>query len=103
MHRRLPKTLVVVASTPSQIAIYLGIYASVVATLTGLWTLFSGIFLDRARIKVAAVEGFLVKTVSGTTKGTVVVKSEEILQTMGVPEQSRTPILEVGVRNKVVG
>jgi hypothetical protein len=40
------------AITTTDVAIYLGIYAAVVSTSVGLWTLFAGVVRDRARISV---------------------------------------------------
>jgi hypothetical protein len=53
------------AVTRTDLAIYLGIYASVVSTAAGLWALFAGVLRDRARITVKANEAYLVSTAYG--------------------------------------
>jgi hypothetical protein len=89
--------LIIAASiTTTDLAIYLGIYASVVSTAAGLWALFSGVFRDRARIQVKASEAYFVVT----PKGQFVVTAEDTLQTMGVKPHQRREILRVVVRNR---
>ncbi|OAI55459.1 hypothetical protein AYO48_03660 [Gaiella sp. SCGC AG-212-M14] len=80
----------------ADVAIYLGIYASVVSTAAGLWALFAGIFRDRARITVKTNEAYRVST----SKGPMIVKGEDTLATMGVQAGQATPILHVVVRNR---
>lgn len=80
----------------TDVAIYLGIYASVVSTAAGLWALFSGVVRDRARITVEADEAYLVKT----NKGPMIVKGEDTLETMGVKPSQRREVLEIVLRNR---
>jgi hypothetical protein len=84
------------AVTRTDLAIYLGIYASVVSTAAGLWALFAGVFRDRARITVRANEAYLVST----PYGQMIVRGEDTLATMGVAKTQRTELLELVVRNR---
>jgi hypothetical protein len=84
------------AITTTDLAIYLGIYASVVSTAAGLWALFHGLFRDRARISVQVDETFLVDT----DRGHLVIKTEDTLQTMGVKPDQRQEVLRIVVRNR---
>jgi hypothetical protein len=87
-----------IALTTADIALYLSIYATVVATLVGLWTLFSGIVRDRARITVAATESYLVP-VAGR-RDPLLITGEDTLEIMGVTESQRRPVMAVRVRNR---
>jgi hypothetical protein len=80
----------------TDLAIYLGIYASIVSTAAGLWALFTGVFRDRARISLEAYEAYLVKT----TKGPMIVKGYDTLETMGVQPTQRSEIFAIVVRNR---
>jgi hypothetical protein len=84
------------AVTTTDVAIYLGIYASVVSTAAGLWALFAGVVRDRARITVKAREAYLVNT----PHGQMVVRGEDTLATMGVSKTQRIEVLELVVRNR---
>lgn len=78
----------------SDAAFWLGIYASVVASATGLWSLFRELWLERARFDVVASDAWLVKS------GKMIIKGDDTLKTMGITPTMRTPILEVVVRNR---
>jgi hypothetical protein len=82
--------------TTTDVAIYLGIYASIVSTAAGLWALFSGVFRDRARITINASESYLVKTV----KGPMLVRGEDTLETVGATTEQATEVLSLVVRNR---
>jgi hypothetical protein len=84
------------AVTTTDIAIYLGIYASIVSTAAGLWALFSGVFRDRARITIKAREAYL----TDTPKGRMIVRGEDTLVTMGIAESQRREVLEIVIRNR---
>lgn len=79
-------------------ALYLGIYASVVSTATGLWALFHGIFRDRARVRVKAVEAHHV-AVKGEPRP-IIIRGWDTLLTMEITPTQRTPVLEIEVRNR---
>lgn len=79
------------------LAFWLGLYASVIASATGLWSLFRELWLERARLDVVPDEAWLVKT---TGSGKMIVKGDDTLQTMEVPVGARSPILEVVIRNR---
>ena len=79
-------------------AFWLGIYAAVVASLTGLWSLFRELWLERARLDVEPEEAWLVN-VKGQARP-LIVKGEDTLRTMGVPDGARKPVLIVKVRNR---
>ena len=79
-------------------ALWLGLYASVVASVTGLWALFREIWIERPRIVVTVEEAWLVR-VKGHDRP-LIVKGETALQTMAIPASARTPILTVGIRNR---
>ncbi|TML77481.1 MAG: hypothetical protein E6G12_03800 [Actinobacteria bacterium] len=57
----------------------LAVYAATVGTIGGLWTLYSGVALDRARVALSVAEG-------------------EVISTAG--SESRVPILMVRVSNR---
>ena len=84
------------AVTTTDVAIYLGIYASVVSTAAALWALFAGVVRDRARITVKAREAYLV----ATPQGQLVVRGEDTLATMGVTRTQRIEILQLSIRNR---
>jgi len=79
-------------------AFWLGLYAGVVASATGLWTLFRELWLERARLVVTAEEAWLVP-VKGQARP-LVVKGEEMLKTMAIQDHQRTPILTVKILNR---
>jgi hypothetical protein len=81
----------------SDFALWLGIYASFVASLTGLWTLLRELWLERARLDVIADERWLVRTQGG---GHLVVRGDETLRTLGVPSGAKSPILQLTIRNR---
>lgn len=84
--------------TRSDLAIYLGIYASVVGTITGLWALFHNIFRDRARVTVKAFEAYRV-TVKNEPQW-LIVRGEDTLKTMGITPAMRRPVIDIEVRNR---
>ena len=61
----------------------LAVYAAIVGTLSGAWTLYASIVLDRARIRVSAYEG---QAITPTT--------------MSPGGASRTPVLMVSASNR---
>jgi hypothetical protein len=89
------RTLQAVSKT--DLAFWLGLYAGVIASATGLWSLFRELWLERARLDVVPSEAWLVRTTAG---GRMIVKGDDTLQTMGVPASARSPILEVEIRNR---
>ena len=84
------------ALTRTDVAIYLGIYASIVSTAAGLWALFTGIFRDRARITVKVNESYLVRSESGP----VLVRREDTLETTKVTDGQANEVLAIVVRNR---
>ena len=56
------------AITTTDLAIYLGIYASVISTAAGFWVLFSGVVRDRARIQVKAAEAFFLRSFGSSSE-----------------------------------
>jgi hypothetical protein len=79
-------------------AFWLGIYASAVASVTALWSLFRELWIERPRIDVTPEEAWLVR-VKGQTRP-LLVKGEATLKTMGVPQSACTDVLTVIVRNR---
>jgi hypothetical protein len=49
----------------SDLALWLGIYASAVASATGLWSLFRELWLERARLSVIPRQAWIVQTTAG--------------------------------------
>lgn len=84
------------AVTKSDVAIWLGIYASIVATAAGLWALFTGIIRDRARITVHADDAYAVEG----KRRRMIIRGDETLETLGIEPENRRPILVVAVRNR---
>jgi len=82
----------------TDLAFWLGLYASAVASITGLWALFRELWIERARIDVAPEDAWLVR-VKGQERP-LIVKGEDTMRTMQVPDSARRPILTVKVRNR---
>ena len=82
----------------ADLAFWLGLYASVIASVTALWALFRELWIDRPRIDVIVKEAWIVNVKGQERK--MIVRGESTLQTMGVPNSARRPILEVEVRNR---
>jgi hypothetical protein len=83
--------------TTTDIAIYLGIYASIVSTAAGLWALFHGVFRDRARIYVKVQESYLANIKGG---GHLVIRGEDNLERFGIAPHRGRQVLAVLIRNK---
>jgi hypothetical protein len=59
----------------TDLAVWLGLYASAVASITGLWALFRELWIERPRIDVAPEEAWLVR-VKGQERP-LIVKGED--------------------------
>jgi hypothetical protein len=84
--------------TKSDVGVYLGIYASIIATLTGLWALFHNIFRDRARVTVKVFQAYRVKVKDDPQW--LIIRGEDTLRTMGITSAMRRPVLDVEIRNR---
>jgi hypothetical protein len=82
----------------TDVAFWLGLYASAIASATGLWSLFRELWVERARLDVTPEEAWLVRVRGGERP--LIVRGDQTLQRMGVPESARTPVLIVTVRNR---
>jgi hypothetical protein len=80
------------AEVAHSVSFGLTIYATVVATVLALWTLFVEVF---QRVSVHAQEMFLVKR-----NGRQVRMSPGVAEDLGIPEADRRPILTITVRNR---
>jgi hypothetical protein len=79
----------------TDLAFWLGIYASAVASVTALWSLFRELWVDRPRILVMPEESWRVHN-----KGEKwLIVADAALPTVA-PGAPKTPILEVTIRNK---
>ena len=87
---------VIFSVSTAQVGVYLGVYATTVSTLAGLWAVYAGLFRDRARIRVRAHEAFLVNS----TKGKMIVRGEDTLHELDVKPNQRVPILEIVITNR---
>jgi hypothetical protein len=88
----------------TDIAFWLGLYASFIASITGLWALFRELWVERPRILVGAAEGWLVK-VADVDKHLVVqgrnsAEGLENVVVMGDNVIAKTEILVVNLRNR---
>jgi hypothetical protein len=82
----------------TDVAFWLGLYASAVASATGLWALFRELWLERARIDVTPEDFWLVR-VKGEARP-MLVKGERTLGTMEIPKSATRDVLVVTVRNR---
>jgi hypothetical protein len=82
----------------TDLALWLGLYASAVASVTGLWSLFRELWIERPRLTVTPDEAWLVRVKD--QERPLVVKGEQQMRTMEVPDSARLPVLVVTVRNK---
>src|SRR4051812_38489910 len=81
----------------ADVALYLGLYATALATLTGLWSLFRDLFLERSRIVVKASDAYRVDDPYG---GHLLVKGDDQLAKMGGTPGVTVEVLELKIRNK---
>jgi hypothetical protein len=79
-------------------AFWLSVYATAVASLTALWSLFRELWQERPRLDVEASEAWIVRV--RNEPRVMVVKGEKTLTTMGVPASARRPVLELTIRNR---
>ena len=79
----------------TDLAFWLAIYASAIASATGLWSLFRELWLERARLSITPLESWLVATTRATS---LIVRGKDTLQTMGVPVGARKPVLQLIIR-----
>jgi hypothetical protein len=84
--------------TKTEFAFWLSLYATAVASLTALWTLFRELWQERPRIDVEPTEAWLVR-VKGEQRP-MVVRGEDTLKRMDVPVGARRLVLELTVRNR---
>jgi hypothetical protein len=82
----------------TEFAFWLSLYATAVASVTALWSLFRELWQERPRLDVEASEAWLVP-VKGEPRP-MVVRGEKTLDTMGVPAGARRPVLELTIRNR---
>jgi hypothetical protein len=88
---------VLAALSTTDLAIYLGLYASAVSTAVGLLTLYGELF---QRISVIPSEGFHVLFSATAGGGALVAKDEETLAIMGATPEDAHPVLTVAIRNR---
>jgi hypothetical protein len=92
------------ASTTATVALWLGLYASVVASLTGLWALFRELWVERPRILVQAAEGWWVKVKDQDKplliRGYTVADGRQALADIGDNLVEATEVLLITLRNK---
>lgn len=85
------------ALSTTDLAIYLGLYASAVSTAVGLLTLYGELF---QRITVIPREGYRVSYSLIAGGGSFVAADEKTLATMGVTPEDATPVITVAIRNR---
>jgi hypothetical protein len=84
----------------TDVAFWLGLYASAVASATGLWSLFRELWMERARLDVIPEDAWMVPV---KRQGPMLVKSQEALDVLEADfgrEFSKTPILVITIRNR---
>ena len=79
-------------------AFWLSVYATAVASLTALWSLFRELWQERPRLDVEPSEAWIVRVKNDPR--VMVVKGEKTLETMDVPVGARRPVLELTIRNR---
>ncbi len=82
----------------TEFAFWLSLYATAVASVTALWSLFRELWQERPRLDVVPSEAWLVP-VRGEPRP-MIVRGEKTLDTMGVPAGARKPVLELTIRNR---
>jgi hypothetical protein len=84
---------VILAYSAEQVALWLGLYATVVSTATGLLALYGEVF---QRVRVGSTEDFVIPASRGRTLKVARDYADEI----GVPEHARRPVLSIRVINR---
>jgi hypothetical protein len=88
----------------TDVAFWLGLYASLVASLTALWALFRELWVDRPRILVRPAEAWLVKLTDVDkhliVQGRTSTEGREQVEKMGDNVVAKTEILVVNLRNR---
>lgn len=84
----------VLAVTAAEVALYLGIYATLVSTAVALLTLYGEVF---QRVRVIAREAYRVPKPDGRA---LVVVGDDALDEMEVPRETAQPILTIGLMNR---
>jgi len=78
----------------TNVALALGIYATLLSTLVALVTLYGELF---ARIDVIAQEAYLVPRTSGAP---LIVRGDDALQALGAQDSARSEIVSIAIRNR---
>jgi hypothetical protein len=82
----------------TEFAFWLSLYATAVASVTALWSLFRELWQERPRLDVEASEAWIVPVKNEAR--VMVVKGEKTLEAMEVPMGARRAVLLLTIRNR---